>query len=429
MKVLIVDDEPLIAKGIQHIIQQFDCEFNEVQACFSGKQALEILRKSHFDLLITDIAMPEISGIELIQQVKEEQLCSNYCILTGYSEFSYAKSAISLGVREYLLKPVNKQELKKALDLFSEKINKDCKDTRDLGEHQISEFLFSGTSIDLTILDIPRPACFSVISSLFLPSSTPIAKQKFSFLLENETVKYIIQIRNLQAMLFIANESKISALTQEISQKYPQCFLGIYKGIVENPDQLLEAYQTAVMNVMGAQFILQQKSNYSNLSSKTSPYVSLPELKSEIKKQYHMDIPDDQLIMYQICCKNLMPFSSSSKDTPRSSNVYVSQMMKYIADHYKTEMSLSDASKFININSDYAGKLFKNETGSSFSEYLNKYRISKILNCILQNPSFTFEQLAPHMGFPDMRNFYRVFKRIMNTTPAEYISNIKSVKS
>ena len=62
------------------------------------------------------------------------------------------------------------------------------------------------------------------------------------------------------------------------------------------------------------------------------------------------------------------------------------------------------------------------EVGISFLDYLNRYRIEQILECILQTPTLSFEQVALNMGFSDMRNFYRVFKRIMGTTPGKYRS-------
>ena len=87
IKMLIVDDEMLIAKGIAHMIEKSDFSDYETRICFSGEEALDILRREHFDLLLTDISMPGLSGLDLIEKVREENLLRDIYILTGYSDF------------------------------------------------------------------------------------------------------------------------------------------------------------------------------------------------------------------------------------------------------------------------------------------------------------------------------------------------------
>src|SRR5690554_5568659 len=111
MKLMIVDDEPYILKGLSSIIRNLDTPFNSIMEALDGIEALEKMEDFKPDLLITDISMPEMDGFELIRQAREKDFCSKFIILTGYNEFEYAQKAIRFQVIDYLLKPISKKEL------------------------------------------------------------------------------------------------------------------------------------------------------------------------------------------------------------------------------------------------------------------------------------------------------------------------------
>ena len=110
-KVLVADDEPFILEGIKHIInwEEYGIEFTGTAS--NGVEALEMLKKEGADLLITDIKMPKMSGLELIKKVRELQISTRFIILSGFDDFEYLKESIKLGIENYLLKPIDAQEL------------------------------------------------------------------------------------------------------------------------------------------------------------------------------------------------------------------------------------------------------------------------------------------------------------------------------
>lgn len=121
--ILLVEDEPPILRDIQFQIRKCSEKCTIFATAFNGRQAIEILESSHskIDLLITDIQMPVINGLELIQHVKKLYPDIICVILTGYSEFNYAKEALRLGVMDYLLKPVEEEALTNILNNVYEK--------------------------------------------------------------------------------------------------------------------------------------------------------------------------------------------------------------------------------------------------------------------------------------------------------------------
>jgi two-component system response regulator YesN len=111
LNLLVVDDEPLILAGLSAIIRNASTPFQTIETAIDGIEALEKLESFRPHLIITDIQMPEMNGLELIKQAKERELCSRFIILTGYDEFGYARQALRYQVLDYLLKPVDKEEL------------------------------------------------------------------------------------------------------------------------------------------------------------------------------------------------------------------------------------------------------------------------------------------------------------------------------
>lgn len=112
LRVLIVDDEPFVRKGLQALIDWEAEGFQIADAAENGKEALVCLSCNEYDVIISDIKMPDMDGIELMKQVKEKGLSTaKFVLLSGFYEFQYAKTAIQFGCSDYILKPVEREEL------------------------------------------------------------------------------------------------------------------------------------------------------------------------------------------------------------------------------------------------------------------------------------------------------------------------------
>jgi len=122
MKVLIVDDEPLILGGLVKIVGHVAPIGTELREAGNAHDALEIMRGYLPDVTITDIHMPEKTGFDLIEEARQEGFCDRYIILTGYDEFEYARKALRFGVVDYLLKPVDKDEIAALLNRIREEL-------------------------------------------------------------------------------------------------------------------------------------------------------------------------------------------------------------------------------------------------------------------------------------------------------------------
>lgn len=127
INVLIVDDEPFIRQGLKILIDWKKYGFNIVSEAADGEAALAILKNNEIDLMITDIKMPHMNGMELIETVrKSKNKDIKIIVLSGYYEFEYAKQAIKYNVVDYILKPIQKEELVRTLMEFKEVYNKEA---------------------------------------------------------------------------------------------------------------------------------------------------------------------------------------------------------------------------------------------------------------------------------------------------------------
>lgn len=121
MRVLIVEDEIKIRMGISRLISS-QTSHTVVGEAKNGKEGLEMLERFHPELVISDIRMPVMNGLELLREVKEEGHHCHFVILSGYSEFEYAQQAIRYGADDYLLKPLAPEDVIELLDKIQEKL-------------------------------------------------------------------------------------------------------------------------------------------------------------------------------------------------------------------------------------------------------------------------------------------------------------------
>lgn len=133
MKILIIDDEPKIRNGLSNLLTRR--EGWEVAGAYeNAADALKYLAVNQVDVMITDIKMPEISGLELIARIRERDKKTAIIILSGYSNFQFAQRAIELGVSRYLTKPTNPRELICGLEETEKKLGGKQEKEEDSGK-------------------------------------------------------------------------------------------------------------------------------------------------------------------------------------------------------------------------------------------------------------------------------------------------------
>ena len=115
MRIVVIEDENRARRGIVSLIQMVDGDYEIVAQAADGHRGFELIRKLKPDLVITDIQMPMLNGLELVKLVREEHLDTRFVIISGYESFEYARTAMSFGITDYIVKPVIIEDIEEVL--------------------------------------------------------------------------------------------------------------------------------------------------------------------------------------------------------------------------------------------------------------------------------------------------------------------------
>lgn len=139
-RVLLVDDEPSVSKGFQTLINWSECGFQVAATATNGADAYRLHQEQKFDLIVTDLRMPVMGGLDLIKKIHDSP--SDFCqiiIVSAYGEFSYAQEAMRYGVDYYLLKPVDEVVMEGFLSQIKEKLDAHEKPMRHVPDYELVE--------------------------------------------------------------------------------------------------------------------------------------------------------------------------------------------------------------------------------------------------------------------------------------------------
>jgi two-component system response regulator YesN len=169
IKVLVVDDEPVICKGLRLTIPWTEMGA-EVLEAYDGEQALQIMNNISADLILTDVKMPRMNGLELVEHLHNRHFPGKVVMLSGYEEFSYVKKALQFGVKDYLLKPVDADELigllnKLLMEIAEEKDRKTARKLEAYYRYMAKEMVENAARDDAAFPE-PLSPCRFVVSRI-----------------------------------------------------------------------------------------------------------------------------------------------------------------------------------------------------------------------------------------------------------------------
>lgn len=157
MKIAVMEDEIRIREGLSRLIKKLDPEYEVVGTAENGQEGIELARRENPDVIVTDIKMPLMDGLEMLTELYQEGYRGKAVVLSAYSEFEYARQAMKLGVKEYLLKPIVVNDISQALRNIKDEIRRENMEERmsitDI--HQVfSEILWGNLKTDDTTKEL-----------------------------------------------------------------------------------------------------------------------------------------------------------------------------------------------------------------------------------------------------------------------------------
>lgn len=163
--VLIIDDEELIRQGIKKRIISYELNIGTIFEGSNGVQALELLKNNKIHIALVDINIPFINGLEFIKEGIKLSRDTIFIIISGYDNFSYAQKAIEYGVFRYILKPINKNQLKEtlieAINILGEKADESDDKLNPLTKRILTEVNNNYSNCEYSLLDLAKSVGFS----------------------------------------------------------------------------------------------------------------------------------------------------------------------------------------------------------------------------------------------------------------------------
>lgn len=208
MKLLIVDDEDFTRECIAYQIDWANYDVEMAGTAVNGEDALEKIHTLHPDIVITDIKMPVMNGIELLEAIVREQLHVDVIMLSGFEEFEFAQKALNLGAKNFFLKPIDPAELLNAVIVLQEK--KLALEKKDSRVDDLESFIRN------------------VVYMVYTPEEMDTAIEKFAYLKDYWQAMIILQMDNISEALYIGEGHSVYKLLLQEIQSYCNSCEGCY---------------------------------------------------------------------------------------------------------------------------------------------------------------------------------------------------------
>lgn len=242
LKLIIADDEFAIREAISSIIDWKALNIDLIGKCKNGPETLKMIYDSHPDIVLTDIKMPGLSGLDLIKQTVKCGMDISFIILSGYAEFEYAKQAIQFGVSNYLLKPCNENQITEAIKKASAEIMKKKKIRELIPESLIDNSQKRGNFKDcitqmLDYIDshFSQPdLTLKKISSEILYMNEDYLSKEFFRQTGKKFTEYVTELRITKAKVLLSQNSpcSINQVAEEVGfSNNPQYFSHLFKNV------------------------------------------------------------------------------------------------------------------------------------------------------------------------------------------------------
>lgn len=477
LQVMIVDDEYMLLRGYRKIIDWGHYGLELAVTEQNPTKALDILRQQPIDILISDMNMPEMDGPSFVASAKNIRPNMELIVISGYDDFDYVKAGLQQHAVNYLRKPVDTAELienlQHAIDHIAQQRQQNKNDqlahqakTRALvNETDDTARAELMTELDVSFLEknqiVRLIGVLNPLPPVELTDYLEALQSVRGFFLDGKDYIILFQGSNVALNYFVNHAphhvndkhrpmligapiptpahlpTDYAKLKAEIARQY---FFESAAGLrvmvtADKPEAapVLPGYsdiKTAIAGLDEADFKdwflgqiqILQTANATDLLVRQLALIVLLVLNerrsiTDVKAQAITDI-NQATVVSQIVRVIMAVFKQTVSDQ-RHFSPNVMATCRIVEKKYREALSLSIVADELHLNAVYLGQLFKQDTGRSFSQYLNDYRINVAVD-MLRNPSLDVNYIATEVGYQNQSYFYRIFKQQTGMTPMEY---------
>lgn len=470
-QVMIVDDEQMV---INSLVLGFDWRahgYEVVATTTNSSEALDMIRFIRPDVVFSDVKMPSLSGLDLMRKVRQELAQVQFVFISGYADFSYVQTALSLGAAGYCLKPLEEEEITQVLENVTKHLNAQQEALQVNFNHLLRSPCEQTAQALLDKLypncEIPQnlTAAVSVGRANWLLSGNvsyafiAMSNKAYLYLISSNR-EYLSSVPFCTALLNAAAEKKINSFAwcnipnavAFLHTELAALLNSAYLYFTKNSATLGRAH--IAVNLTENEIILQASAR-----ANKNRIIELLDLLEQIKKGCHKIIPKDAFELYNICAALLKrmgdegciaPLASicelaeaynniddmlaalirrfevltGSVDPENLRNDTFKKVLDYVNHNFTTQLSFQDICTDYCINASYLSQLFKKEIGITFTSYITNLRLQYAKE-LLETTPLRISEITEKIGYGFDYNFTKLFKKETGLTPREYREQVR----
>ena len=484
--VLIVEDEKLIRTGIKTMVQRSGVPVEIIMECANGEAALEILKEQPVDVMFTDIRMPKMDGIELVSRTMELSNPPLVVAISGFDDFSFAVEMLRHGVREYLLKPVEREKITDILKKLNAEIEKRQsiqQAEKKVGYQQLKFIFTSGamTQEEEELLEqkysnlfFDKPYVVCVTGKTVMPEEN----RSYIYVEDVEDGDvFIVEADNLDELC--ANElaeanagisapySGIRDLLTAYKEAYAMrkrafCIgkevrsekevrVSVPEGLRVQAQKLLREQNCMQrIQLIGTDKTDELTRHWNSLFEQTKRESITQEefvkaillFLDEVGVIYRNAVSDENIKTVSEC-KHMLAYAgivqfeealmglildihnaiNNQLDANRNRQK-IKEAVDYIKQNYNKDLNMAVVSNHISMNYSLFSFSFKQYTGNNFVNYMKELRVAKAKE-LLADTDMKIIEISRKIGYDNEKHFMRIFKAECGVSPSEYRKNMQ----
>lgn len=484
--VLIVEDEKMIRQGIRTMVKRSGVPVEVIIECSNGEMALEVIKEQKIDVMFTDIRMPKMDGIELVRRMQECEHIPLTVAISGYDDFSYAVEMLRNGVREYILKPIEREKITEILEKLEAELNSEHekeKSFKRLGYQQIKHMMLLDDTTEEEIHTLEQqyekefydgPYAICCVN----PKKRAAMQTENYIYLENIEGNDIFVVEETSLELLLKNELNgsyvgVSSLHQglgELRTAYMEALSMRKRAFCRNlfaarmgeeemhvPEKLVQEAEKltgATARLQRVQLIGTDREEelvkvwkqffYEVENGRIMPWqyeLCMQEFFEDVAKTYRSALEEEDALPVELselfekdCIAEyegeLLTFVvalhkkiNSQLDANRNSQK-MQQAVAYIEENFAKDLNMAVVSNYISMNYSLFSYSFKQYTGSNFVNYLKDIRMREAKR-LLAETDLKVTEISQEVGYDNEKHFMKIFKASCGVSPSEYRKNMR----
>jgi len=415
-KLMIADDNPYALDALRDSVDWEEVDLCLVGAYLNGQELLAAAKENIPDVVITDISMPKLNGIEMATALWNVSPHIKIVFLSNYSDFEYAQKAVQLHITDYLLKPFEPTQIIAVMKRIVQEL---CEERlrrfeEDKAKHQVDFYRHLARESYIGKL-LHQPEEESLIVSKM---------EELGFSLPNPTILCVIHV--LMPAQLGASYSENSQVVRSILQAHQGvCYeliwlsqsgsdfsvLILYSDPALDIENLLSQLHIDIETTTGISAVI-------GCSASSSDFADLEQMHTQaIIAATQKETAKNAIVHFdEVLAKNI---SVPQKHSAATISSYVATMKEYIHTNYMMPIITNDVSSAVFLSSSYANQCFNAECGCTIHEYITQCRIAQAKK-LLAETDIKISSVAELVGYNGKTSFYLAFKRNVGIAPAEY---------